>query len=89
MAATERRTFSLPREQSEYIDELVSTGTYATSSEVIRAGLRALQERDAVVDGWLREEVVPAMQAAQAEPGSLLPLDDVFENIRAIHAGRL
>jgi len=88
MAATERRTFSLPREQADYIDELVSTGTYATSSEVIRAGLRALQERDAAVDRWLREEVVPVMQAALADPDSLIPLEDVFEDIRAIHAQR-
>lgn len=86
MAATERRTFSLPREQAEYIDELVSTGTYATSSEVIRAGLRALRERDAAVDRWLREEVVPVMQAALANPDSLIPFDDVFEEIEALHA---
>ncbi len=85
MAATERRTFSLPSEQAEYIDELVSTGTYATSSEVIRAGLRALQERDAAVDRWLREEVVPVLQAALADPDSLIPLDDVFAEIEAIH----
>ena len=44
MAAAEKRTFSLPSEQAVYIDRLVASGTYATSSEVIRAGLRALQD---------------------------------------------
>ncbi len=39
MSATEKRTFSLPAEQAAFIDRLVESGAYATSSEVIRAGL--------------------------------------------------
>ena len=38
MASAEKRTFSLPSD------------AYASGSEVIRAGLRALQERDAAVE---------------------------------------
>ena len=49
MSAAEKRTFSLPTEQASYIDSLVASGTYASASEVVRAGLRALQERDAGV----------------------------------------
>ena len=68
MAASHKRTFSLPAEQARYIDNLVASGTYATCSEVIRAGLRALQERDAAVDRWLRDEVAPIAGAMQAIP---------------------
>ena len=32
MPATTKRTFSLPDEQSHYIDSLVASGTYATGS---------------------------------------------------------
>ena len=59
MARVSKRTFSLPAEQAAFIDAKVNSGAYATGSEVIRAGLRALQERDAVFEQWLREEVVP------------------------------
>lgn len=88
MAASHKRTFSLPGEQAKYIDDLVASGAYATSSEVIRAGLRALQERDAAVERWLREEVVPVAAAMQAEPGRAVSADKVFGEIRALHARR-
>lgn len=89
MAASAKRTFSLPAEQSRYIDSLVKAGVYATSSEVIRSGLRALQERDAAVERWLREEVAPVALAMQADPSQAIPVDFVFDEIRALHAERL
>lgn len=88
MAASAKRTFSLPAEQSRYIDDLVGSGAYATSSEVIRSGLRALQERDAAVERWLRDEVVPVVTAMRADPSRAILIDDVFADIRALHAER-
>lgn len=89
MPAHEKRTFSLPAEQARYIDSLVASGTYATASEVIRAGLRALQERDAAVERWLREEVVPVYDAMQADRGRAIPADQVRAALRARQAQRL
>jgi antitoxin ParD1/3/4 len=56
---------------------------------VIRAGLRALQERDAAVERWLREEVVPVAVAMQADPARSIPVDHVFDEIEAPHEMRL
>ncbi len=47
MPVVEKRTISLPAAQARFIDALVKGGAYASASEVVRAGLRALQERDA------------------------------------------
>jgi antitoxin ParD1/3/4 len=89
MAATEKRTFSLPAEHTAFIDAQVASGAFASGSEVVRAGLRALQERDAVVERWLREEVAATYDAMQADPARALPAKAVFDEIRARHAARL
>lgn len=89
MAHAEKRTFSLPAEHVAFIDQQVASGSYASASEVVRAGLRALQERDAAVERWLREEVAPAYDAMQADPGRARSMEDVFGAIRARHARSL
>ena len=89
MSATAKRTFSLPTEQAEFIDAQVRSGTYASASEVVRAGLRALQERDAAVERWLREEVAPVYDAMNADPGRRIPADEVFAAVRNHHAVRM
>jgi antitoxin ParD1/3/4 len=85
MAAAEKRTSSLPREQASYIDQLVASGRYATSSEEIRAGLRALQERDEAIERWLRDEVVSVALLMQGEPERGIPLDQIFDEIKALN----
>jgi antitoxin ParD1/3/4 len=89
MPAVEKRTISLPPAQARYIDTLVETGTYASASEVVRAGLRALQERDAALERWLKEDVVPVYDAMLADPGRALTADQVTAAMRAHHADHL
>lgn len=88
MAASQKRTISLPDEQANYIDSLVDSGSYASASEVVRAGLRALQERDEAVERWLREEVVPVAAATRADPSRAIPAKQAFGDVRALHAAR-
>ena len=88
MAATAKRTFSLPAEQAKFIDSQVKSGGYASGSEVVRAGLRALQERDAAIERWLREEVAPVYDAMKADPGRGIPVQKAFADIRAHHDRR-
>jgi antitoxin ParD1/3/4 len=83
MSKISKRPFSLPSEQAAYIDAKVSSGSYATGSEVIRAGLRALQERDAAFERWLREEAAQAYDAVKADPGSRISAKAAFREARA------
>jgi len=85
----EKRTVSLPSEQSRYIDQLVGSGAYASASEVVRAGLRALEERDSAVERWLRTEVVQAYDELDADPGSAVPAEEVFTELRKHIANRI
>lgn len=89
MSHAAKRTFSLPPEHMAFIDEQVASGSYASASEVVRAGLRALQERDAAVERWLREEVAPVFDAMQSDPARASSVEEVFGAIRARHARTL
>lgn len=88
MSTTEKRTFSLPPEHAAFIDSKVKSGKYASGSEVVRAGLRALQERDDAVERWLREEVASAYDAVKSGQSKTHPAGAVFDEIRARHAAK-
>lgn len=88
MPSIEKRTISLPTEQASYIDALVASGGYASASEVVRAGLRALQERDAVVERWLKAEVVPVHDDMQSDPGRARSGEQVADRLRIHHERR-
>lgn len=88
-AGIDKRTISLLAAQASYIDALVEAGAYASASEVVRAGLRALQERDAAVERWLRQEVVPVYDAMQADPRRGLSADQVTAALAAHYGARL
>lgn len=85
----EKRTVSLPQEHAAFIDQMVASGSFASASEVVRAGLRALKERNEAVERWLREEVAPAYDAMQADPDRALTTKAVFADIRAKHAAKM
>ena len=89
MAATEKRSFTLSTEQGALIDRLVQSGRYATASEVIRDGLRALQAREAAVERWLREEVAATYDDIKAHPDRVLSSAGMAERARKRHEARM
>ena len=89
MRHDDKRTITLPPEHVVFIEAQVASGSDASASDVVRAGLQALQERDAAAERWLKEEVAPVYDAMQADPGRAQTLDAVFATIRARHARAL
>jgi putative addiction module CopG family antidote len=77
MRTTRQMSVTLPNEMARMVREKVASGEYASESEVIRDGLRALQARDRAVDSWLREQVGPAYDAMKADPSRGVSPDEV------------
>jgi antitoxin ParD1/3/4 len=89
MTSRDMRAVPLAAEEAEYVDALVASGAYASASEVVRAGLQALQEREAAIDRWLHDEVVPVFDAVQADPDRAVSAQVVTAALNAHHAERL
>ena len=81
MRSTQQFSITLPHELADAVKAKVAGGEYATESEVIREGLRALMARDRAVETWLREKVVPAAVELEADPSKALSLEQVREHL--------
>lgn len=89
MDEIERRTVDLSRDEVTYLDGKVASGEYGSESDVVGAGLAALQAEDARFERWLRTEGAAAYDEMIAHPERAIPIDDVFVELRALNAERL
>ena len=88
MRATRQLSITLPIEMADMVKDKVASGDYASESEVIRDGLRALKERDSAVEAWLRNEVLPTLKAHEADPSRAIPIDEVFDGMAERYRAR-
>ncbi|MDD3329430.1 MAG: type II toxin-antitoxin system ParD family antitoxin [Zoogloea sp.] len=86
MRTTQQMSITLPKEMADAVKAKVRAGEYASESEVIRDGLRALMARDRAVESWLHQQVGPAFDALQADPSRAVSADDVRARLAAEHA---
>ncbi|WP_211465836.1 ribbon-helix-helix domain-containing protein [Collimonas silvisoli] len=85
MRTTQQFSITLPNEMADIVKSKVAAGEYATESEVIRDGLRALIARDRAVDSWLQQTVGPAYDALKADPARAVSVDQVRATLAAEH----
>jgi putative addiction module CopG family antidote len=64
---TQQFSINLPNELAEAVRAKVASGEYATESEVICDGLRALLARDQPPETWLRSEVAAAYDKLKSD----------------------
>lgn len=88
MRTTQQFSITLPNEMANVVKAKVQAGEYATESEVIRDGLRALMARDKAVEQWLQAQVAPAYDALKADPSRAVSVDQVRDRLAAEHAKR-
>lgn len=85
MRTTRQLSITLPNDMADDVRARVVSGEYASESEVIRDGLRALRARDRAVDQWLRGDVGPALDAYRADPSRGIALDDIRADLTQRH----
>ncbi|MBE5204611.1 type II toxin-antitoxin system ParD family antitoxin [Pectobacterium sp. FL60-S17] len=85
MRTTQQMSITLPNEMAALVKARVASGEYASESEVIREGLRALLARDNAVEKWLQEQVVPAWNALQRGETDSLSGNDIRNRLKSEH----
>lgn len=85
MRSTTQFSITLPHEMAEMVRAKVQSGEYASESEVIRDGLRALQTQERAIETWLRQQVSPAYDAMKANPSRAVPMQKVRAALAAAH----
>lgn len=81
MRTTQQYSITLPHEMAEIVEGKVQSGHYASVSEVLRDGVRALIERDEAFEKWLREDVAASYDALKADSSRAIPIEDVMGRI--------
>ena len=85
MRSTQQFSITLTHEMAEMVRAKVKSGEYASESEVIRDGLRALQPRERALDTWLRDQVAPTYDAMKAKPSRSVSAARVRASLAAAH----
>ena len=71
-------TVTLGSDQKAFIEGRIQTKGYASASEVVRAGLRALEREEAHLDDWMREKIRESLDDLRPS----VPAQEVFDRLR-------
>jgi putative addiction module CopG family antidote len=86
MRTTQQLSITLPNKMADVVKAKVQAGEYATESEVIRDGLRALLARDRAIENWLHHQIGPAYDALKADPSRAVTADQIRARLAAEYA---
>ena len=73
----QEKSMMLPYILSTYINSLVEAGEYSSINAVIVAALRVFQERETVIENWLKMDVIPVYDTMHRSPGRAISSDAV------------
>ena len=80
--------FALNEHYERFIRKQLESGRYNNASEVVRAGLRMLEDFEAEREKWLREEIPARMAELRQDPAKGIPAETVVSRLEARHRAR-
>ncbi len=89
MRTTKQLSITIPTGMAEALKARVASGEYASESEVVRDGLRALFAREEAVETWLRTEVVASYDELRTDPARAISSADMRAHLAELQARRL
>lgn len=81
-------SIALSEHYERFIKKQLDSGRYNNASEVVRAGLRLLEDYEDGRERWLREDVATRADELTADPSLGIPAKEVFSNLEARHRAR-
>lgn len=82
-------SFALGDRYEKFIKQQLESGRYNNASEVVRAGLRMLEDFEASREHWLKTEMPARLAEVEDDPSVSIPAEKVFADLNArLHRGR-
>ncbi len=76
-------SFALNDHYEKFIKRQLETGRYNNASEVVRAGLRLLEDYETARERWLKEEIPNRLAEMRDFPDMGVPAEQVFAALDA------
>lgn len=80
--------YALNDHYESFIRKQLESGRYNNASEVVRAGLRMLEDFEAEREKWLREDMPAGLAELQQDPAKGIPAETVFPRLEARHRAK-
>ena len=81
--------YALTDHYESFIRKQVESGRYNNASEVVRAGLRMLEDFEADREKWLRSEIPSRLAELRQDPTKAIPAGAVFSDLEARHRAKV
>ena len=73
----------------KFIKQQLESGRYNNASEVVRAGLRMLEDFEASREHWMQQQVRARLAEHEANLETAIPAEQVFAELEAHHRKRV
>jgi antitoxin ParD1/3/4 len=80
--------YALNDHYESFIRKQLESGRYNNASEVVRAGLRMLEDFEAEREKWLREEIPARLTELRQDPAKGIPAETVFSRLEVRHRAK-